>query len=178
MRLKTNDGIDYIGKVKISYTKRNSNVIFVNHNNGKALLFKTIAQAMVGYNVSGKLPDKMNLQIWDNDKNVWLDCLESMLPISRRVVLENKIDANDADNNTFSVIYTALLSRGQLKTFNEGIYRLQLCDRNDKVLADTEVDYVIISDIEKGGGIEALIEWSLTFQNKIVNADEGDESNE
>lgn len=166
MRLQSNDAINYFGNVKISYTKRGSNVIFVNHNNGKSLLFKLIARALAGYNVSGNLPNAINLQ-YMNENGDYVDCLRTPMPITRRVILENGTESGN-ENNTFSSVYTALLNRSNILIFSQNNYRLQLLDISGGVLADSEVDANVIKSIEKSGGIEALIEWSLIFQNGIT----------
>ena len=169
MGVKNSNAITYRGNVKVSYKKRGSNITFINHNDGKPPLFKTIAQSLIGYGINHSIPDKVNLVVSvDGDESSYVGCLRSPAQISRRVVVGN-------DNGTYSSIYTSLLNKANITVFNGVKYKLQLMDIDNVVLADSMIDTSVITDVGEGTGVEALIEWALTFQNKTAEDSEENE---
>lgn len=168
MSLIVDDSYAYKGSVKISYKKNGEMRVFEYDNSGTALLFKTLARAMIGISIYSLVPSLM--EITESSDGTGASFLKKPLVITRRAVNEEL----SGNSKVFPAVFTALLNLADLKSSalsGEREYYLSL--RGGEIdgtaslpLAVVELDREVIEDISLNRGIQALIEWKMIFNNK------------
>ena len=162
MNLIVDDSYAYKGIVKISYKKNGEMRVFEYDNNGTALLFKTLARAMIGRSIYGLTPYKMD--VTDSADGLGDTYLKKPLVITRRVVNTEVIN----DFEVYPAVFTSLLNLSDLKSraMDGNSYYLSLVGSQEmvsgnnvlpSVLAVVELEKEVIKDIFENQGIQALI---------------------
>ena len=149
--------LEYCGNVKIRYIIKGKIVESSYHNEGLDALFKYIARALCGNNVSGDRPISLDLRKFKDGTYTSLLNTRSMLSGVYYTY----------EKGSWVTKTTAVISYSQLNTtgFDESdTYYIYLCSENND-FARLQVTATDLSRIHPG--TQALIEWTL----KVSNAD-------
>ena len=149
--------LHYTGTVQIRYRYKKKVRKIINHNIGLPPLFRFWARALVGENVSGEIPCKLDLRESQNDIS-WVSILKNPIPITSLTYMNE----NDSWVNkiTSTISYDQFIDHSLLNDNNR--YKIVLSSQIAD-LAELEVpasDLLAISD-----GTQAIVDWTLKISN-------------
>lgn len=155
--------ISYSGDVTFRYMINGKVIDHRTHNSGMPELFKLICQALVGYNITSKIPRCIDLK-WENSaENRW----ESVL--THKIYLTGRHYTESTENELPNVTLTATLVDSDIskeytsKTSDEDSYELRLTDIDGLDLARIKLNTGELEYIKKGAAL--IVDWKLIFDN-------------
>lgn len=164
--------ISYSGKVEIRRTRGNKVIKTINvKNEGTSELFRLLACALAGYDISGVTPNYIELFSGTDldDANMKSSCVVRVPANNRKVVSD--------DAGGYSVVLDFHVPYNQI-TNNANILKLYSDTKNTNALArvflgdleDTnDAEYIIKNDSVSN----ALITWTLNLQNGVTDINGG-----
>lgn len=166
-----NSSISYSGKVEIRRTRGNKVVKTINvKNEGTSELFRLLACALAGYDVSGVAPNYIELFSGDSldDTEMKSSCVVRVPANNRKVIPD---DAGYSVVLDFHVPYNQITSSANiLKLYSDTknknpLARVFLGELEDPNAAES----IIINDSTSN----ALITWTLNLQNGVTDINGG-----
>ena len=157
--------LGYTGEVNCKLKINNKIVEFSSHNEGESELFRIIAKALAGYNITAEKPAQLDVCTKTNDT------YNSLLKQPAQLVggAFRQEDINGI--NQWVTVYNASVDTSMIKgdiSPTEDVYAV-LKNGNGQMLAYTKIQKVdnvnILYKIKGQNNVQALIEWKMYVNN-------------